>query len=156
MRIISEAIKRIFLMYFASYLQVHFIVLIVSFLANMMIFYWADKSIINDNFIILLNGMGVMATFFIMTIEKVNATKLVNKYNKKTNLVLTKSSISQGNRVLNLIYSITFSSFISLLSLYLLAFLGVKFSFLLIYLVFNIFIGFMVVLVVWHLIELEN
>jgi len=126
MEIIIKTVKRIFLMYYASFLQVHIFIMAISYLTFKFINQFADSSNIDQNFVIFLNGMGVMATFFIMAIEKVNLNKLTSSYSKMTNLFLTKSSISQGRRFFNLIYSITFSSFILLLLQYLLIFLDIK------------------------------
>lgn len=151
--IITTAIKRIFLMYHASYLHVHFLIIGISFGVFYLVQNSIDPKTIYENYMVLLNGMGVMATFFIMTIEKVNMSKLIERYKKTSNLFCTRKSISQGNRYFNLIYSITFSGFALLLFLYLQVFFDIRNLFLLILLIVNLFVGFMIVLVVWHLIE---
>jgi hypothetical protein len=105
---------------------------------------------ISDNYVGLLNGMGVLMSFFILVIDKMNLNTLNSKYGNLVNIPFKKNRIKQGSKALNLIFSITFSMF-SLLGLqYIILFFDLKIIILLILLILNIFSGFIIVLVLWH------
>lgn len=150
MKLLVAAFKKIFKLYYNSFLSVHFIILAISLILYYFTVNYIDSKLISDNYVGLLNGMGVLMSFFILVIDKMELSKLNIKYGNRVNIPFRKRQIREGSKALNLIFSITFSMF-SLLGLqYIILFFDLKIALLLILLILNIFSGFIIVLVLWH------
>lgn len=156
MKLLVASAKKIFKLYYNSFLNVHFAIILFSFLIDYIVKNYVDSTIVSTNYVSLLNGMGVLTSFFILVIDKMDLGKLNIRFNNLENIPFTKKQIRQGSKALNLIFSITFSMFVLLAIQYILLFFNVLFLILLILLIVNIFTGFIIVLVLWHTIEGNN
>lgn len=139
--------------YFFSTHLVVFLVASIIFLAFTFIY---EVHINESNFITLLNGMGFMTSFFILVIDKINLKRLRASYSKNVSTDFKRREITQGNKMLNTIFSMTLSMFFLLGAQYLLLFFGITQLFLLVLLVMYVFGSFILILMVWHGIEMSN
>lgn len=134
-------------------------IIVISLIFNHLVSIYIDFDSISKNYVTLLNGMGVLTSFFILSIDKVNLVNLNSRFKKMENIAFSKKEIRQGTKALNLIFSLTFSMFILLGMQYILLFLNKISLLLLIMLIVYIFAGFIIILGIWHgleLIEVEN
>ncbi|KAF0226168.1 MAG: hypothetical protein FD179_999 [Erysipelotrichaceae bacterium] len=154
MKIIFNLIRKFFRIYWTSYILVHIFLFATSYFISSLILTNANPEVISENHIVLLNGMGVMTSFFILVIDKLNLARLKTMYTKIEKVPLVKREITQGVRMLNFIFSITFSMFILLGTQYIMLLFGEKSMFFLSALMLYVFIGFIVVLGVWHGLEI--
>lgn len=147
-------LKKFIRIYLTSYILVHILIFVSAHLISFLISKYSSTEVINLNHVVLLNGMGVMTSFFILVIDKLSLTKLKILFTEREKVLLSKREITQGLRMINLIFSITFSMFILLGTQYILLLFDIKYMFLLAALMLYVFVGFVVVLGVWHGLEI--
>lgn len=156
MILFRKFVTKIFKLYWHSFISVHIVIILVSAIVYCIYRSNSDSLTIENNYIALLNGMGVLTSFFILVIDKINLQALNEFYRSRENVPFAKREITQGAKAINLVFSMTFSMFLLLGSQYILLFFDIKILQLLILLVLYVFGGFIVVLGIWHGLELKS
>lgn len=156
MKIIKVFFSKMYRLYKTSYFSVHFF--LVS--ASLVLFFLTDKlSVIEIESIYteILNGMGILTSFFILVIDKINIQSLGVRYPQKTTCGLTKShTINEGTKLMNTLFSLTISMFLILGLSYILLLFRINSVFLLILLIVYIFVSFIIAISIWHTFELKK
>lgn len=108
-----------------------------------------DVRVIDNNFIDILNGFGVMTAFFILAIDKIDFKVLKDKLNYEIKIG-RNDKILMSNKMINTIFSLMISMFLLLGYLYIAVIFGRKSLFPLMLLCVMLFIGFVFLICIWH------
>lgn len=149
---ILKSCKKIFNIYHDSYRLIQVSIFILAFLSNYFLMKHIEKSVIEDNYAEVLNGFGVMTAFFILALDKIDISVIKKKMNIKVGIG-RQDEILMSKKLINTIFSLMVSMFFVLGLLYILLIFGEKSFFLLIYLCFLIFFGFIFLISIWHWID---
>lgn len=156
MKIVKAFVSKICRLYTKSYLSVHLFLILLS---------TGIYLLVNENggadfqliYIEMLNGMGILTSFFILVIDKINIRSLSNRYPKIVSTgIINKFEINEGTKLMNTLFSLTTSMFIILGLSYILLLFKVKSLFLLILLIVYIFVSFIIAISIWHAFELKQ
>ncbi|QIK57778.1 hypothetical protein G7059_07970 [Erysipelothrix sp. HDW6A] len=156
MRIVKNFFIKMYKLYRSSYFSVHIFLILLSFA---LYFFIRKYNVLNVDqvFTEVLNGMGILTSFFILVIDKINVKSLGDRYPNRIRCgFIKKYSISEGIKLMNTIFSLTISMFAILGTNYILLLFGVKNVVLLTCLIVYIFVSFIIAISIWHAFELKG
>lgn len=115
-----------------------------------------EAPIIYQDYLSILNTLGILETFFVLALDKINFVKILKNYIQMVHVPLTSKSLPEGSLLTNTLFSIFISEVLLITIQYLLYMFEVKNLFLLILSTCYMLIGFIFVVCVWHGIEIYS
>lgn len=156
MKLLFKFTMKLFKQSYYSIRSAHYLVLLLSFLI-----YYLFKDKINIDFskeyISILNTVGILSTFYILAIEKLNFKELVSRYKnmvKSGILFGRKTKISQGDQITNTFFSFIIIEVVLLSVQYILYIFNLIYPLLLILSIMYMTVGFILAIGTWHGIEI--
>lgn len=140
-----------------SYKKVHLFVIITSIVIqiglNVRLSKIDNPAIYND-YLSILNSLGILGTFFVLALDKINFTKILKNFAKDTHVSFTSKTVPEGSLLTNTLFSIFVAEVVLITLQYVLYMFEIKFIFLLILSTCYMLVGFVFIVCVWHGIEI--
>ncbi|MDE8082136.1 hypothetical protein PT105_05750 [Erysipelothrix rhusiopathiae] len=156
MKIVKAFFSKMCRLYTKSYLSVH--TFLIALTTGIYLLINKNGGIdIDQIYIEMLNGMGILTSFFILVIDKINIRSLGKRYPDIVKAGLFKKyEINEGTKLMNTLFSLTISMFLILGLSYILLLFKIKSFYLLIMLIVYIFVSFVITISIWHAFELKE
>ncbi|SJZ60409.1 hypothetical protein [Anaerorhabdus furcosa] len=153
MKILWEFTKKIFRQYHSSYKLIHLLIIVLSCLLFLLYINIEIEEVIRNSitfdYLGILNTIGILSTFLVLAVDKINFRELIEKYREVEN-VSKNFSTSQGDRLVNTFFTILISEVILLALQYVLYIFNIEFILLLFLSIFYLVIGFILIIGTWH------
>lgn len=154
---IKDFIKKCMGFYKNGYKEYHLSIIVISFLIRLIIFLKSSSSIEIDNYINILNSIGLLTGFFFVSIDKIDFKYIDKNYKEEVkifsvlNLIRGKEvTVPESTAIKSTIFSIIISIFLLICLQYILILFNTFYTLLLIITVLYILWGFIYSIVLWE------
>ena len=156
---IFDFLRKIPKLFIYSYKSVHILVVFVSIVIQIGLnirLSGLEDPIIYRDYLSVLNTLGILGTFFVLALDKINFVKILKSYVRDVHVPLTSKTVPEGSLLTNTLFSIFIVEVLLITLQYIMYMFEIKLIFLLILSTCYMLIGFIFVVCVWHGIEIHS